>query len=132
VSFGTDLREERARRGIDLSAIAERTKVSERYLRALEADEYDQLPGGIFNKGMVRGYCQALELDEEQWLERFSSTVEPPAGEPDWNSFAENVKRNRASVGASRRRWWGIVLMLLVLAALAWVLWKFVVKPRLG
>jgi len=117
---------------MDLAAIAERTKVSERYLRALEADEYDQLPGGIFNKGMVRGYCQALELDEEQWLERYSATVDTPAAEPDWNSFADNVQRNRPAAGAPRSRWWGVLLMLLALAALSWTVWHFVAKPRLG
>ena len=130
MSFGSDLREERERRGVGLSAIAERTKVSERYLRALEADEHDQLPGGIFNKGMVRGYCQLLELDEREWLDRYAATVESAGGEPDWNSFAENVKRNRQIAGASRRRWWGVALMLLILVALGWCLWHYVIRQR--
>lgn len=82
VSFGTELREERKRRGVDLAAISERTKVSERYLRALEADEHVQLPGGIFNKGMVRGYCRQLELDEQEWLGRYAVSVETLGGEP--------------------------------------------------
>ena len=131
LSFGTDLKEERERRGVDLSAIAERTKVSERHLRALEEDAHDQLPGGIFNKGIVRGYCQQLNLDETEWLERYAASVETAGGEPDWNSFAENVKRNRQIAGASRRRWWGVVGMVILLAALGWALWHYVVKPRL-
>jgi cytoskeleton protein RodZ len=130
LSFGSDLREERERHGVGLSAIAERTKVSERYLRALEADEHDQLPGGIFNKGMVRGYCQLLELDEREWLDRYAASVESGGGEPDWNSFAENVKRNRQIAGASRRRWWGVALMVFVLAALGWCLWHYVIRQR--
>ena len=132
VSFGTELREERERRGVHLSVIAERTKVSERYLRALEEDAYDQLPGGIFNKGIIRGYCQQLDLDEEAWLTRFAASVEGVGGEPDWNSFAENVKRNRELVGVSRRRWWGVALMVLALAALAWVAWHYVIKSRMA
>jgi cytoskeleton protein RodZ len=131
VSFGTELREERERKGIGLSAIAERTKVAERYLRALEEDEHDQLPGGIFNKGIVRGYCQQLDLDEEEWLERFASSFETAGGEPDWNTFAENVRRNRELTGASRRRWWGVVLMAIALVALGWVAWHYVVKPKI-
>jgi cytoskeleton protein RodZ len=119
VSFGTELRDERERQGVGLSAIAERTKVSERYLRALEEDAHDQLPGGIFNKGIVRGYCQQLELDEEEWLQRFA------------DSF-ENVRRNRELAGASRRRWWGVALMVVALAALGWVAWHYVVKPRMA
>ena len=132
MSFGTELREEREHRGVHLSVIAERTKVSERYLRALEEDAYDQLPGGIFNKGIIRGYCQQLDLDEEEWLARFAASFESAGGEPDWNSFAENVKRNRELVGASRRRWWGVALMLLALAALVWMAWHYVVKPRMA
>jgi len=132
VSFGTDLREERERQGVHLSTIAERTKVSDRYLRALEEDAYNQLPGGIFNKGIVRGYCQQLGLDEEEWLGRFAASFEGSGGEPDWNTFAENVKRNRETAGASRRRWWGILLMVLGLAALVWVAWHYVVKPRMA
>jgi cytoskeleton protein RodZ len=130
LSFGTELREERERRGVDLSAIAERTKVAERYLRALEEDNHGQLPGGIFNKGIVRGYCQQLELDEQEWLDRFNASFEPVVAEPDWDTFAENVKRNRQIAGASRRRWWGVALMVLALIALGWVAWHFVLKPR--
>jgi cytoskeleton protein RodZ len=132
VSFGTELREERERQGVHLSAIADRTKVSERYLRALEEDAYDRLPGGIFNKGIVRGYCQQLGLDEDEWLRRFAESFENAGGEPDWNTFAENVKRNREIAGASRRRWWGVLVMVLALAALGWVAWHFVVKPRMA
>ena len=132
LSFGTDLKEERERRGVGLSAIAERTKVSERHLRALEEDAHDQLPGGIFNKGIVRGYCQHLELNEAAWLERYAASVETAGGEPDWNSFAENVRRNRQIAGAARKRWWGVAGMLLLLAALAWAAWHYLVKPRIG
>jgi cytoskeleton protein RodZ len=131
VAFGTELKEERERRGVGLSAIAERTKVSERHLRALEEGAHDQLPGGIFNKGIVRGYCQHLELDETEWLERYAASVETAGGEPDWNSFAENVKRNRQIAGAARKRWWGVAGMVLLLAALVWVLWQYVLKPRM-
>jgi cytoskeleton protein RodZ len=132
LSFGSELREERERRGVGLSAIAERTKVSERYLRALEDDAYDQLPGGIFNKGIVRGYCQQLDLDENEWLARFAESFESTEGEPDWNSFAENVRRNRQLAGASKRRWWGVVVMVLALIALGWVAWHYVIRARIA
>lgn len=132
VSFGTELKEERERRGVDLSTIAEKTKVSVRYLRALEEDAHDQLPGGIFNKGIVRGYCQQLSLDENEWLERFAVTFEAHGDEPDWNTFADNVRRNRELAGASRRRWLGVALMALALLALGWVAWHYVIKARLA
>ena len=132
VSFGTELRQERERQGVGLSTIAEQTKVSERYLRALEEDAHAELPGGIFNKGIVRSYCQQLSLDEQQWLQRFALSYEDEGSEPDWNAFAENVERSRELVGAPRNRWWGVALMVLALAVLGWVAWRYVLKARIS
>ena len=53
-------------RGISLEEIAEATKIGTRSLRALEEQDFDKLPGGIFNKGFVRAYARYLGLDEEQ------------------------------------------------------------------
>ena len=65
-SFGDRLQRERELRGITLEEIAEATKIGTRSLRALEEQEFDKLPGGIFNKGFVRAYARYLGLDEEQ------------------------------------------------------------------
>jgi cytoskeletal protein RodZ len=53
-------------RGISLEEIAEATKIGTRALRALEDQDFDKLPGGIFNKGFVRAYSRYLGIDEEQ------------------------------------------------------------------
>jgi cytoskeleton protein RodZ len=53
-------------RAITLEEIAEATKIGTRSLRALEEEHFDQLPGGIFNKGFVRAYAKFLGIDEEQ------------------------------------------------------------------
>lgn len=131
MSFGTDLRTERERRGVTLADISAGTKIAERHLDALERDEHGELPGGIFNRGIVRGYCRHLGLNEDQWLQRFESSRQVAPAEPDWTEFAENVKRNRPPSGASNHRWWGVILMLIALAALAWAAWHYVGKPRL-
>lgn len=65
-SFGDRLQREREMRGITLEEIAEATKIGTRLLRALEQQDFDKLPGGIFNKGFVRAYARYLGLDEEQ------------------------------------------------------------------
>jgi cytoskeletal protein RodZ len=130
VSFGRELQLERQRRHITLESIAEGTKVPTRHLRALEQEEYEQLPGGVFNKGIVRSYCRHLGLDEQEWLERFPNVAaEEP--EPDWASFAENVRRNREYRNArTRKRWIGVFIMLLLLGALGWAAWKYVLEPK--
>ena len=53
-------------RGISLDEISAATKIGTRLLRALEEEQFDLLPGGIFNKGYVRAYARHLGIDEEQ------------------------------------------------------------------
>ncbi len=65
-AFGEKLRKQRERRGIELEAISNTTKISTRMLRALEDENFDQLPGGVFNKGFVRAYARQIGLNEEQ------------------------------------------------------------------
>jgi len=132
VPFGKELQLEREKRGVSLETVADETKVSTRFLRALEVDDYSSLPGGVFQRGIVRSYCRSLGLDEQEWLTRFASSTQAAVDEMDWTAFAENVKRTRVATRSSMRpRWWGVVLMLLGLLALTWVAWRFVVKPRM-
>jgi cytoskeletal protein RodZ len=65
-AFGEKLRKQREQRGIALDAISNTTKISPRMLRALEDEHFDQLPGGVFNKGFVRAYARQVGLDEEE------------------------------------------------------------------
>jgi cytoskeleton protein RodZ len=72
-SFGERMRREREMRGITLEEISESTKISSRCLRALEKEEFDKLPGGIFNKGFVRAYARHVGMDEDQAVADFVS-----------------------------------------------------------
>ena len=65
-AFGEKLRKQREQRGIELDAISNTTKISTRMLRAIEEEHFDQLPGGVFNKGFVRAYARQVGLDEEE------------------------------------------------------------------
>ena len=100
-TFGEKLQREREMRGITLEEIAEATKIGTRSLRALEEQDFDKLPGGIFNKGFVRAYSKYLGIDEEQavadYVEAVSEAqdagklsradVEPPPAELDAANF---------------------------------------------
>ena len=78
-SFGENLRRERELRGVDLRDIADATKISIRFLQALEQDRVDILPGGIFPKAFVRQYAKHLGLDPERLVAEF---VYAHGGEP--------------------------------------------------
>jgi cytoskeletal protein RodZ len=129
--FGEDLRQERERQGVSLETIADSTKVSVRHLRALEEENFDRLPGGVFNKGIVRSYARYLQLDQEAWVERFMQTYKTSGSLKDddasWIAFAENVSNTRIAVRPIHRlRWAGVLLLLLLLAAGGWFAWVYV------
>ena len=70
-SFGEKLKLEREKRKVTLEQISVSTKIGIRMLRALEEDQFNQLPGGIFNKGFVRAYSRVLGLDEDQTVAEY-------------------------------------------------------------
>src|SRR5579859_1323913 len=76
-AFGDRLRREREMRGVTLDEISISTRISRRHLEALEREEFDNLPGGIFNKGFVRAYAKFLGIDEEQAVADYLAANSP-------------------------------------------------------
>ena len=70
-SFGQRLQKEREKQGVTLDEVCASTKVSVRFLRAIEEERFDQLPGGIFNKGFVRSYAQHLGINEQEAVDDY-------------------------------------------------------------
>ena len=70
-SFGENLRRERELRGVSLREIADDTKISIRFLQALEQDRVDVLPGGLFRRTFVRQYARHVGLDPERVVAEF-------------------------------------------------------------
>lgn len=66
--FGDKFRKERERLGIKLEDVSNSTKIGSRMLRAIEEEHFDQLPGGVFNKGFIRAYAKHLGLNEEETI----------------------------------------------------------------
>ncbi len=133
VRVGRELRQERERRNVALEDMARVTRITVRHLQSLEADLFDELPGGVIRKGIIRSYCQHLGLDDGHWMGRVAEVGGLDEAEPDLAQFAENVHRARLeTMPAIRRRWWGVALLVAVLLALTYAVWHFVVQPRTG
>jgi helix-turn-helix protein len=77
--IGATLREARMRARIDVSEIEAQTKIRAKYLRALENEEWDLLPGPTFVKSFLRTYAEALGLDAKQLMEDYRQTHERPS-----------------------------------------------------
>ncbi len=79
-AFGEQLRREREMRHISLDEIAATTKIGTRLLRALEEEQFELLPGGIFNKGYVRAYAKYVGIDEEKAIAGYLQAVHDAPG----------------------------------------------------
>ena len=73
-SLGQYLREAREEKGWTLEQAAFKTRILYQYLKAVEDDNYEQLPAEVFAKGFVRSYARLLGLDELQILPRFDES----------------------------------------------------------
>lgn len=130
-TFGEDLRTERLSRGIALEDITAVTKISQRHLLALEQEHFRLLPGGILSKGIVRGYANALGLDQEDWTQRFlraSGTSGEMLDDRDWTAFASNVGKARLIRREEREirlRWVGALLLLLAVGATSFFAFRY-------
>jgi len=139
-SFGEKLKLEREKRKITLEQISASTKIGTRMLQALEEDKFNQLPGGIFNKGFVRAYSRCVGLDEDQTVADYlqaSGDAHPASAELEFREDGsreedsarkneENLSRLEASAGRAPARQlpWGAFAAVLLLVALALSLWS--------
>src|SRR5207245_3736177 len=79
-NFGASFKKARESKGISLDRIAAETRISTRFLLAIENEEFHLLPGGIFNRGFVRTYAEKVGVDPDQAVadyERLAGAREP-------------------------------------------------------
>ena len=121
--IGEKLRLERETRGIALRDISEHTRISMRYLEAIESNDYRRLPGGIFNRSFIRAYAKFIGYDEQEAIEEYSRTMREH-GESD-----DVARSNRSQVytdegGAHHRSpLWKLLLIVVILAVMAFGVW---------
>lgn len=119
--FGERLRREREMRGVTLDEIAGTTKIGTRMLRALEQEEFERLPGGIFNKGFVRAYARYLGMNEEEavtdYLRAAGDTTTDPRVIAEQN--ASRVDKARGGADQSRHVGFPVIPVLVLLVVIA-------------
>lgn len=76
--IGSLLRETRMRERIDITTVESATKIRAKYLRALENEEWDQLPGPTFVRTFLRTYAEYLGLDSKMLVEDYKQRFERP------------------------------------------------------
>lgn len=73
--FGEHLKREREMRGVSLEEIAAATRINTRFLEAIEGERWDQLPGGVFNRGFIRSIARYLGMDEDDLVAEYDIDV---------------------------------------------------------
>ncbi|HYO15940.1 MAG TPA: helix-turn-helix domain-containing protein [Thermoanaerobaculia bacterium] len=138
-SFGEWLRRQRELREISLRDIAERTKISLRYLEAMEADRFDLLPAPIFAKGFLREYARYVGLSPDEVINHYLAVQQPEQQDEKEDTLIRRSRPKPVDPGQPpvRRTWsYGLVLtlaglILLALVALAaWLADKRQDEPR--
>ena len=137
MTFGQKLRREREARGIALEQVATATKIGLRYLEALEANDFESLPGDVFTKGYVRAVAQFIGLDGEalvlDYMAERGAALRSDEGDEGDDALVREMSRvlksSRGKAATGRRGPVGMILLLLGgvvgIVALAWVVAGF-------
>ncbi|HKI93349.1 MAG TPA: helix-turn-helix domain-containing protein [Gaiellaceae bacterium] len=120
--IGNSLREVRVRQGLDFTEVELATKVRAKYIRALEEEDFEILPGETYIKGFLRAYADFLGLDGQLYVDEYASrfvldTFEEPQ--------PRRPQRRRQDRGVERRIVVAALLGIAAVTALVFVAWRF-------
>jgi len=83
MDLGTDLRSAREQAGLTLSDLATRTRIPPRTLRAIEENDFSNIPPGIFARSFIRTYAREVGVDPEEAVAQYRSMTEPVVEQSD-------------------------------------------------
>lgn len=120
MSIGETIRRERLRRGLEIDQLSRETKIAGRLLEAIESDDFEKLPGGVFTRNFVRQYARALGLDDDEIVAELQKSVDLPAAAPggviperrpvgklpDWDTVGDRFHPANS--------WWSALLLVIV------------------
>jgi transcriptional regulator with XRE-family HTH domain len=81
-TLGERLRQARERAGLSVDDVSARTKIQGSLLAAIERDDFDRVPGGLFVRGFLRAYAREVGLDPEALVNDYLDQIEPELPEP--------------------------------------------------
>ena len=132
-SFGARLKREREQRRISLDDISVSTKIGTRFLIAIEEEQFDQLPGGIFSKGFVRAYARYLGIDEAQAVADYvtaSGASLPEATPEPLADLALPQVRESATKERAAGLPWEMLAIALLIVAFGFAIWGFLSREK--
>lgn len=129
--IGGRLRRARKQRGLSLQDAAGRTKLSVSVLQAIERNDFESLPGGIYRKGYLRSLAREVGLDPQEIAAEYDKEFEPvtnPAAVASRNVFIEDKWAIQLT---SSPRGSIVTLVILIALAVGWFAWPDGIEPPL-
>ena len=120
-TIGQQLRLAREERGIPLREISDQTRISMRYLEAIETNDYKRLPGGIFNRSFVKAYARCVGFDEREAVEAYTQLMrDQGSDEPEITPYHSKVYTDAP---ATRFPWLTVFLAIVILTIITLGAW---------
>lgn len=126
VTFGTWLRRQRELREISLREIADVTKISIRYLEALERDRFEILPAPVFARGFLREYARYVGLDPDEVVNSYISVQKPAEPEEE----IAGPRRRRSSRLERSSNLFRVVVVIVALGVVAAIAFYVQTRPN--
>ena len=123
LAVGTALREERLRQGLAIRDISNQTRISSRFLEAIEKEAFEELPGILFTRNFVRQYASFLKLDPAPLLESLPRVDVETVPLPDPAQFTGSVSPRSSSALST-------VLWIVMAAGVSVGAWVYFERPR--
>ena len=117
-TIGEQLRLSREEQGIALREISNQTRISMRYLEAIESNDYKRLPGGIFNRSFVKAYARFVGFDETQAVEGYAQYLREQGQLPDDDVPPPHYSKIYSDTPATRSPILTVFLAILMLVVL--------------
>jgi cytoskeletal protein RodZ len=132
-SLAEQLINARLARKLELEKVAQELNINLKYLQALEAGRFDELPAGVYGKNFLREYAQFLNLDSGDLLKLFERETATDKKRSERDLFAKQIVKSRYFLTLPKVIK-GLALVLVVVICLAYLsvrLNKIIAPPRL-
>ena len=126
VTLGEILQQERLRRGLSEKEVADRLHITMHYVKALEANQLEKLPGAVFVKGYIKNYALLLNLDVSELIPLYEEISRTQS------AVAESELGNSTRRKLDRNKFWLVVSVLVFVGGfiLLWLYNNFVTEAE--
>jgi cytoskeletal protein RodZ len=123
-TFGEHLRREREMRGVSLDEVSKATRIITKFLEAFENERWQDLPGGVFNRGFLRSIARYLGLDEEALVAEYAQATNDHPQVAEWAISANNRGTEPRGNNSGRLVWLTLLLVCVAAGAAGWWGWE--------